>query len=66
MFARGAVDYFCVSGECGCSQDMDASPDAESEEAIMDWFIEEVADYEADDCDARKATPAEQVKITAS
>ncbi|CAM9173614.1 unnamed protein product, partial [Ectocarpus fasciculatus] len=52
------VDNF--EGECGWSQEMNASPDAASEEAIMDWFIEEVADSEPNDCDGKKTTPAEE------
>ncbi|CAM9304775.1 unnamed protein product [Ectocarpus sp. 13 AM-2016] len=49
-----------VEGGCGWSQDVDASPDAATEEAVMDWFVEEVADYEPNKPDARKTTPAVQ------
>ncbi|CAB1100016.1 unnamed protein product [Ectocarpus sp. CCAP 1310/34] len=45
----------------GWSQDIGASPDAATEEAVMDWFVEEVADYEPNNLDARKTTPAVQV-----
>ncbi|CAM9187206.1 unnamed protein product, partial [Ectocarpus sp. 8 AP-2014] len=49
-----------VEGGCGWSQDIGASPDSATEEAIMDWFVEEVADYEPNNLDARKTTPAVQ------
>ncbi|CAN0211870.1 unnamed protein product, partial [Ectocarpus sp. 8 AP-2014] len=47
-----------VEGEYGWSQDIDASPDSATEEAVMDWFVEEVADYEPNELDARKTCPA--------
>ncbi|CBJ31628.1 Putative Leucine Rich Repeat Protein [Ectocarpus siliculosus] len=49
-----------VEGECGWSQDIGASPDSATEEAVMDWFVEEVADYEPNKLDARKTTAAVQ------
>ncbi|CBJ31627.1 Leucine Rich Repeat Protein [Ectocarpus siliculosus] len=49
-----------VEGGCGWSQDIGASPDSATEEAVMDWFVEEVADYEPNNLDARKTTPAVQ------
>ncbi|CAN0115208.1 unnamed protein product, partial [Ectocarpus sp. 6 AP-2014] len=30
-----------VEGRCGWSQDIGASPDSATEEAVMDWFVEE-------------------------
>ncbi|CAM9595088.1 unnamed protein product [Ectocarpus sp. 12 AP-2014] len=50
----------CVEGGRGWSQDIGASPDAATEEAVMDWFVEEVADYEPNKLDARNTTPAVQ------
>ncbi|CAM9256652.1 unnamed protein product, partial [Ectocarpus sp. 13 AM-2016] len=44
----------------GGVEDIGASPDATTEEAVMDWFVEEVADYEPNELDARKMTPAVQ------
>ncbi|CAM9352312.1 unnamed protein product [Ectocarpus sp. 12 AP-2014] len=49
-----------VEGGCGWSQDIGASPDFATEEAVMDWFVEEVADYEPNNFDARKTTPVVQ------
>ncbi|CAN0086953.1 unnamed protein product, partial [Ectocarpus fasciculatus] len=43
-----------IEGGCGWSQDIGASPDAATEEAVMDWFVEEVAEYEPSNSDARK------------
>ncbi|CAB1100863.1 unnamed protein product [Ectocarpus sp. CCAP 1310/34] len=50
-----------TAGGGGWSQDIGASPDPATEEAVMDWFVEEVADYEPNNLDARKTTPAVQV-----
>ncbi|CAN0197262.1 unnamed protein product, partial [Ectocarpus sp. 13 AM-2016] len=47
-------------GGRGWSQDIGASPDAATEEAVMDWFVEKVADYEPNKLDARNTTPAVQ------
>ncbi|CAN0062684.1 unnamed protein product, partial [Ectocarpus sp. 4 AP-2014] len=47
-----------VEGGCGLSQDIGASPDSPTEEAVMDWFVKEVADHEPSNFDARKTTPA--------
>ncbi|CAN0367475.1 unnamed protein product [Ectocarpus sp. 6 AP-2014] len=49
-----------VGGGCGWSQGIGASPDSATEEAVMDWFVEEVADYEPNNLDARKTTAAVQ------
>ncbi|CAN0115008.1 unnamed protein product, partial [Ectocarpus sp. 6 AP-2014] len=49
-----------VEGVCGWNQDIGASPDSATEEAVMDWFVEEVAEYEPNNLDARKTTAAVQ------
>ncbi|CAN0229315.1 unnamed protein product [Ectocarpus sp. 12 AP-2014] len=49
-----------VEGGCGWSHDIGTSADSATEEAVMDWFVEEVADYEPNELDARKTTPAVQ------
>lgn len=39
-----------VSGGSRSSQDAGALTDSESEEAVMDWFVDEMAGYEPGDC----------------
>ncbi|CAB1110500.1 unnamed protein product [Ectocarpus sp. CCAP 1310/34] len=58
--ARAGYRGLFATGGGGWSQDIGASPDSATEEAVMDWFVEEVADYEPNNLDTRKTTPAVQ------
>jgi len=51
-------------GGCELNQDDAVSPGAGSEEAVLDWFVEELASYEAADMESKRGTPAAQVSYT--
>eukprot|EP00903_Cladosiphon_okamuranus_P009011 g8620.t1 len=58
ILQRNTVAVGDGAGECGRDLAMSALPDGESEEAVMEWFVGEVANLEASD--GRRGTSEEQ------
>ena len=54
------MSLLCVSGGCGFNQGIGALPDGADEEAVMEWFSDEVGN-DAANTNATKGTSAEQV-----